>query len=409
MKAFDRKACEAPPPHRSTWWIAAGLSVGPLVALGLARFAYALLLPAMRAELHWSYASAGIMNTANAAGYLLGALAAPRFANQFGARPLFFAGIFGTAAALAGSGATDNIFTLVCVRFAAGLLGAIALVLGASFAAAAGTGTSRDCQGHIISIYFAGAGLGIALSSVTVFALACAGAGDWRWGWLGFAAASAAAGGLAVRTMHYIEPDEPAQHPRHADVPAGPSLRAISTAYFLFGAGYISYMTFIVALLRSSDFSAGAIALFWSVLGISSIVAGFLWGGVFARLGGGLSMALVLIINAFGALMPLAIPTFASIIASAVLFGASLMAAPSAMTAFIRRARRPPEWTASIAWVTVLFGLGQCFGPVVAGYLSDSSMGIRLGFIVSIVALVLGAGVATLQQEPGAETGREDT
>jgi MFS family permease len=56
-----------------------------------------------------------------------------------------------------------------------------------------------------------------------------------------------------------------------------------------------------------------------------------------------------------------------------------------------------------------LFGLGQCFGPVVAGYLSDSSMGIRLGFIVSIVALVLGAGVATLQQEPGAKTGREDT
>jgi hypothetical protein len=31
------------------------------VALGLARFAYALLLPAMRVELHWSYAGAGMM------------------------------------------------------------------------------------------------------------------------------------------------------------------------------------------------------------------------------------------------------------------------------------------------------------------------------------------------------------
>ena len=32
-------------------WIVAGLAMGPAIALGLARFAYALLLPAMRADL----------------------------------------------------------------------------------------------------------------------------------------------------------------------------------------------------------------------------------------------------------------------------------------------------------------------------------------------------------------------
>ena len=47
--------------------------MGPAVALGLARFAYALLLPAMRADLSWSFADAGAMNTANAVGYLAGA------------------------------------------------------------------------------------------------------------------------------------------------------------------------------------------------------------------------------------------------------------------------------------------------------------------------------------------------
>ena len=34
-------------------------------------------LPDMRATLDWSYAQAGLMNTANAAGYLLGALSSP--------------------------------------------------------------------------------------------------------------------------------------------------------------------------------------------------------------------------------------------------------------------------------------------------------------------------------------------
>ncbi|MGH3781376.1 MAG: hypothetical protein ACRDRO_12310, partial [Pseudonocardiaceae bacterium] len=38
--------------------VALGLAVGPAVALGFARFAYALLLPPMRSSLHWSFATA---------------------------------------------------------------------------------------------------------------------------------------------------------------------------------------------------------------------------------------------------------------------------------------------------------------------------------------------------------------
>ena len=44
-------------------WIALGLSTGAAVSLGFSRFAYALLLPPMRASLHWNYVQAGGMNT----------------------------------------------------------------------------------------------------------------------------------------------------------------------------------------------------------------------------------------------------------------------------------------------------------------------------------------------------------
>ena len=63
-------------PWRSLWLVAA-LSMGAAVSLGITRFAYALLLPPMRADLGWSYTLAGSMNTVNALGYLLGALATP--------------------------------------------------------------------------------------------------------------------------------------------------------------------------------------------------------------------------------------------------------------------------------------------------------------------------------------------
>ena len=61
------------------WWIALGLSLGPAVSNGLARFAYGLLLPAMRDDLGWNYTQAGWVNTANAIGYLIGAVLALAF------------------------------------------------------------------------------------------------------------------------------------------------------------------------------------------------------------------------------------------------------------------------------------------------------------------------------------------
>ena len=42
---------KAPRQAATSLWLVAGLAMGPAVALGLARFAYALLLPAMRLDL----------------------------------------------------------------------------------------------------------------------------------------------------------------------------------------------------------------------------------------------------------------------------------------------------------------------------------------------------------------------
>jgi predicted MFS family arabinose efflux permease len=83
-------------------WVALGLAVGPLVAIGLARFAYALLLPGMWADLTWSYSQAGAMNTANAAGYLAGSILTARLAARLGERTVYLVGLFGTAFSLIG-------------------------------------------------------------------------------------------------------------------------------------------------------------------------------------------------------------------------------------------------------------------------------------------------------------------
>ena len=98
--------------------IVLGLAMGPAVGLGLGRFAYALLLPAMRLDLGWSYAAAGAMNTANAVGYLIGALAATPIAARFGDKRGFALGLLLATASLFATGwSSDYAVLRYCARW----------------------------------------------------------------------------------------------------------------------------------------------------------------------------------------------------------------------------------------------------------------------------------------------------
>src|SRR5688572_11134639 len=81
--------------------VAATLALGSAVSLGLARFAYALLLAPMRADLGWTYLVAGAMNTVNAVGYLVGALLAARLLRAIPTVRLFVASTAATGVFLA--------------------------------------------------------------------------------------------------------------------------------------------------------------------------------------------------------------------------------------------------------------------------------------------------------------------
>jgi MFS family permease len=250
-------------------WVALGLAVGPLVAIGLARFAYALLLPPMRADLGWTYSQAGAMNTANAADYLAGAILAARLAARPGERTVYLVGLFGTALSLIGCGAGDGFAPLLALRAAAGFFGALAFVAGATLTTAAGAGASAERQGLTVSIYFAGAGSGVVLSSVIAPLALMDSASGWRWGWLGFGAVLLLAGLLSLPAVRHRPVHAPVRVARRAAT-ARVSLAAAAIAYALSGAGYIAYMTFVIVFLRAENFTPLTISTFWTVLGLAS-------------------------------------------------------------------------------------------------------------------------------------------
>jgi predicted MFS family arabinose efflux permease len=375
------------------WGTLAGLALGPVVALGFARFAYSLLLPGMRADLGWSFAEAGTINTANAVGYLVGAIAATAVSRHFGPRAAFGAGLLVTSVAVLASAATGAFALLLVLRFVAGVAGAVVFVVGAALASGLVVG---ERGGAVIGVYLAGAAAGVVVSGAVVPALLDGSGHDgWRLGWLALGGLSVAATGVALGAA--ARAPVPAGPPRAAPGWRAAPIAPAMLAYGLFGAGYIAYATFIVAYLREGGAGTVEVALFWMLLGLTSLACVFAWGGVLRRLRGGRGLALTAGVTAAGAALPLLSDATAVSFASAALFGCAFLAVPTAATAFGRSAHPPHHWTVAIAALTVAFALGQCAGPVVAGLLSDGAAGIRSGLILSVAVLAAGSLVALAQ------------
>src|SRR6185369_935185 len=137
---------------------AARLACGTASALGLARFAYGLLVPAMRDDLRWTLTEAGVVSTANGLGYLAGAVATAAVVRRWGAAAAFRWGMVVTALALAGTAAGDVFVVLLAVRALAGASGAVVFIAGGVIVARTAAGS-----GAPITVYFVGTGLGIVL------------------------------------------------------------------------------------------------------------------------------------------------------------------------------------------------------------------------------------------------------
>jgi predicted MFS family arabinose efflux permease len=373
--------------------------MGPAVALGLARFAYALLLPAMRADLGWSFATAGSMSTANAAGYLAGALAAAPFGKRLGDKRVFAVSLLLTAMAVGATGLTAEFPVLLALRIASGFTGALAFVSGAGLTSAAAMGGSKSRAPTLLGVYFSGAGIGVTASALAVPSLL--GTIGWRGGWLILGAISLAAAAFGCLALRYV-PEPPYTAADTARGRWSPRFMARKLlAYGLFGAGYIAYATFIIAYLRSNEgFSGAGITRFWSIFGLASVAAAFAWGPILGRLKGGWGAAATLSVVTIGTAMPLLWSAPAGAYLSAILFGGSFLAVLAAVTSFARRTVAPHALTAAIATLTVALGIGQCIGPVLSGALSDGPSGLTAGLWLSVGILAIATVVAALQREP---------
>ncbi len=362
------------------------------VVNGFGRFAYALLLPVMREDLAWDYALSGWLNTANSLGYGTGAVAGLLLLSRFKPATLFNAGLLITVLTLLACGFTRDLTVMMVLRFVCGVGSAWVFACGGALIAAKYAANSAQ-SASAIAIYYAGGGLGIAVSGLVCYPVL---AHDWAWpaGWLALGGAGALLAILPAKLASTIGGTS-------SQISAVPmpwrSYVPIMAAYFLFGAGYIVYLTFVIAWLRDMRLGIAAATALWLVLGAAVMASGYVWRGVMARWWPTRTFAIASLCTAAGTALPLLGSSFTILLISAVLVGGSFFMVPGAVMALARATLPPALWAKAMNLFTLVFALGQAVGPIAAGYIADHT-GLNTAMLAGAAVLVLGAGVAQWQR-----------
>jgi predicted MFS family arabinose efflux permease len=399
MEALPEHSVQSPDikqlyPHPA--WLILILSLAPTIGLGIARFAYSLVLPDMRDSLQWSYSAAGFMNTINAVGYLAGALLASRMIRRFGLPRTVRWGTMAAVVSLALCALTGNFIVLSFARLLAGIGAAGGFVGGAALAATIAQ-SRPDRSNFLLSLFYAGPGVGILASGlIAPFVLQAFGPGSWWIMWWAMTLLSVV---LILPLLSVpLGAGTATGHTTTIDFAARPVLIYL-IAYFLFGAGYIAYMTFMIAYVRDGGGGASAQSLFWSLIGVSAFVTPWVWRRVLALDRGGLTTAIILGVNAIGAAMPIFGHSPALLASSALVFGVAFFAVVGSTTAFVRFNYPPAGWPIGIAAMTISFGIGQTLGPIVVGAITDAMGSLSFALNVSAAMLALGAVLAAFQKK----------
>lgn len=402
------KSTDHPSPSSSFHygWIILGTGVGVMCGcLGLGRFALAMLLPPMGETLSLDYSQMGLISTANFTGYMASVVFAGRVSNRFGPRATIAAGLALVGASMASICFANSLAAVLLLYLLTGVGSGLANI--PMMGLVAGWFVKR-WRGRAAGFMLIGNGLGIIFTGFLVPLLATTMGGQgWRLSWLVLGIvvlAFSALAGMALRNS----PDQVKQRPmgtadartqsisadalKPSPKPEISKLVRLGLIYSLFGATYAVYATFIVtSLVNERGFTDQTAGMFWSIVGIISLVSGPYAGYISDRLGR--FPALTIVFFQFSVAHLLALSGLPSICLylSIAAFGLSLWGIPTVMTATVGDLVGPARASSAFGFVTIFFGIGQVVGPTLAGILAESTGVFASAFLVCAVLTTIGA------------------
>jgi MFS family permease len=387
------------------WVIVLAGALTIFCCFGLARFAFGMLLPAMRDGLALSYDDMGFLSTGNFAGYLLAVGLAPLALRYITPRKLVTSSLLVIGLGLLVISRSSSYWLLVSLYAVIGMGGGFANI---PVMALVSRWFRRERRGQAAGMMIMGNGTAIILTGFLVPWLNASFAGEgWRIGWMTLGGACLVLGlvvGLLLRNDPAdlgLEPLGAAQAVNYvAEDTRGPYRAAgillhLGGLYLLFGLTYMVYGTFIVAtMVDEYHFAEATAGSFWSWTGFFCLFSGVGFGVLSDRLGrrGGLMLAYA-VQGAAYLLVASKLGTLA-LFGSVALYGLAVFAVPAIMAAAVGDYLGTARAAAAFSIITFCFAIGQTIGPGAAGVMAEAAGTFSFPYFVAAAINVL-AVVAT--------------
>ncbi|MBS0234987.1 MAG: YbfB/YjiJ family MFS transporter [Proteobacteria bacterium] len=362
-----------------------------LIGVGLARFAYTPLLPAI-INAHWFAPSeAAYLGAANLAGYLAGALLGRPISARFSLVGLVRTMMLLATASFFACGFPLSFSWFFIWRFAAGFAGGAMMVLAAPTVLAHVPPSRRGLAGGLI---FMGVGSGVVASGTLVPFLLQIGL---RETWLGLGALSLVLTAVAWSGWP-IAPPPQLPPPEHTHAPHLSALRALYVEYALNAAGWVPHMIFLVDFIsRGLGKGVEIGAMVWIVFGISATFGPILSGHVADRIGFGPALRAAFALE----IAAIAIPAFnvtnlPLLFVSSGIVGGFLTGTVTLVLGRIHELlpHRPQEQKAAWSVATIAFALCQAAAAYALSFVFAHTGGnYQLLFAIGAVAMTLSLAI----------------
>ena len=372
--------------NKALWWVSLGTACCLFTGVGIGRFGYTVMVPAMVNAGLVSETEAGYLGAFNLLGYLLGSLAAPRLMRHFGSIPLLKACMVVALVCLLVSAVPGGFWWLlpwrVLIGLAAGVLmvGAVTVLL---------TLASAEELPTAAASLFTGVGTGIMLSGILVPPLSGMGVAA---AWLGLTALV----GIAIALAWWSFPA------RLPSTDPGPSIQVRGTvlsagvvrlllAHLLFGMGIMPHTIYWVDYIaRTLDRGMGTAGLSWTLVGIGAFVGPMICGLLARNIGFSRGLVLAMAALALGLLLPNMTGHAIAFILSSILFGVFNTGMSTLMSGRTRELSEPATLARVWGWMAIAISVGQVIGGYAIVLLFEATSRIESVFLFGTAVLVLG-------------------
>jgi MFS family permease len=379
--------------------------------IGLARYAYTMLLPSMQSGLGLPYDRMGFIGTSNFFGYLVSVVLAPRMIRLFKPRAVIASGLLLISLSLFGVGVSSGFITPLVFYFLVGTGTGFANI--PTFVLLSFWFRSEQ-RGKAAGLIIAGMGSAIVLAGLLVPLLnRVFGANGWRAGWLFLGVIALIVSFLAVWLLRNtpaeigLEPIGRVTQPSLGQlVPLekkgdGTLLFRLGLLYLAFGATFMVYGTFIVTtMIREYGFSEFRAGIYWSWAGFFSIFSGVVFGILSDRIGRKYGLALAFAVQSSAYLLAGLNPGSMGLMFSIVLYGSAVFAIPAIMAAAVGDYLGISRAAASFSTITIFFAAGQTIGPSLAGVIGKTSGSFAGAYLLAALITAAATVFALILPQP---------